>query len=159
MLEYPVRNIRNDPEGEEITHIKLWNPLPFIPADVSSCSNDLLQVTFTPTANMFRTLCLTVLFLSCLTSAASIRHAANIKHPRARTAGSTSPQPDYACTNDIDWFGDRYNTEDCMAAVQRLWNTAVSQYQSSEFEFLAPGATNKTTLPTIQTPQRYSSGQ
>lgn len=46
-----------------------------------------------------------------------------------------------------------------MAAVQRLWNVAVSQYQSTEFEFLAPGATNKTSLPTIRTPQRYSSGQ
>ena len=156
-----MRNIRNDSQREETTHIKPWSPLPFPLANDTSCSNDLLQVTFTPTANMLLTLCSTTLFFSCLTSATSIRHAhaANIRHPRAFTAGSTSPQPDYACTNDIDWFGDRYNTEDCMAAVQRLWNTAVSEYQSTEFEFLAPGATNKTTLPTIQTPQRYSSGQ
>ena len=59
----------------------------------------------------------------------------------------------------MDWFGDKYNPEDCMAAVQRLWNVAASQYETTQFEFLAPGATNTTTLPTIQTPQRYSSGQ
>ena len=106
---------------------------------------------------MLRTLCPTALFLSCLTSAATIRHG-SIRHPRA-FSGSTSPQPDYACTDDLDWFGENYNKEDCMAAVQRLWNTAVNQYQGTQLEFLAPGATNKTTLPTIQTPQRYSSGQ
>ena len=102
---------------------------------------------------MLLTLCPTILFLSCLTSAASVRH------PRAFTAGSTSPQPDYACTDDVDWFGEKYNQEDCMGAVQRLWNVAVSAYESTQFEFLAPGATNTTTFPTIKTPQRYSSGQ
>ena len=152
MFEYPVGNIRNDRQREEITHIKLWSPLPFTLADGSSCSNDLLQVTFTPTINMLLTLCLPILVLSCLTSAASIRH------PRA-FAGSTSPQPDSACTNDVDWFGDNYNAEDCVAALQRLFNMAAAEYGSTQFEFLAPGATNKTTLPTVQTPQRYTSGQ
>lgn len=46
-----------------------------------------------------------------------------------------------------------------MAAVQRLWNVAAVSYGTTQFEFLAPGATNTTTLPTVQTPQRYSSGQ
>lgn len=102
---------------------------------------------------MLLTLCPMILFLPCLASAASVRH------PRAFTAGSTSPQPDYACTNDMEWFGEDYNKEDCMAAVQRLWNVAAAQYGTAQFEFLAPGATNTTTLPTVQTPQRYSSGQ
>ena len=148
-----MRNTRDDGQREEITHIKLWSLLPFTLADDSSCSIDLLQVTFTPTTNMLLTLCPPILLLSCLTSAASIRH------PRASAAGSTSPQPDSACTNDIDWFGDGYSTEDCMAALQRLFNLAVAEYGSTQFEFLAPGATNKTALPTIQTPQRYTSGQ
>ena len=109
---------------------------------------------------MLRTLCPTILFLSCLASAASARHsgAFGVKHPRA-FAGSTSPQPDYACTTDLDWYGDNYNQEDCMAAVQRLWNVAAANYGTTQFEFLAPGARNTTTKPTVQTPQRYSSGQ
>ena len=153
VFEYPVRNIRNYPQRKEITHINVGAPLPFTLADHSSCGNDLLQIIFTLTVNMLLNLCPTILFFSCLASTASIRY------PRAVVEGSTSPQPDYACTKDGDWFGESYNQEDCMAAVQRLWNVAVSQYETTQFEFLAPGATNTTTLPTVKTPQRYSSGQ
>ena len=60
------------------------------------------------------------------------------------------------CTNDYDWTGAAYDPNDCLSAVERLENTDLKVFKSIEFEFLAPGATRRSSLPTIRTPRRYT---
>ena len=82
----------------------------------------------------------------------------SINFPRA-SSGSTAPQPDYVCTNSVDFVGDAYRNEDCKATVQRLYNVEAVQHGATEFEFLAAGATNTTGRPAMQTPRRYTVGK
>ena len=65
----------------------------------------------------------------------------------------------YACTNSMDWMGDGYNNEDCRAVVQRFFFVEVSKHHQAEFEFILPGAENKTDKPMMPTPRRYTVGE
>ena len=123
----------------------------------SHLDNDHLSSPSTNTAIMLLIVCSTLLFASCLTSALTIPSLRTLNLARA-FGGTTSPQPDHACTKDAQWLGDGYSQENCMATVQRLWNADVSTNDHTQFEFLAPGAQNKTSLPAMQTPRRYVSG-
>ena len=86
------------------------------------------------------------------------------KHTLA--AGSSCPndfrelqsEPHFECTHSIDWRGDGFNTENCLAAIQRLYNVEVTKHGNTEFEFLLPGAIPYTSNPVMQTPRRYSVG-
>ena len=62
------------------------------------------------------------------------------------------------CTNDYDWTGAMYDPNDCLSAVQRLENTDLKFFKTIELEFLAPGATRTSSLPTIRTPRKYTVG-
>ena len=62
------------------------------------------------------------------------------------------------CTNDYDWTGARYDPNDCLSAVERLEKTDLKFFKSIELEFLAPGATRRSSLPTIRTPRKYTVG-
>lgn len=68
-------------------------------------------------------------------------------------------QPQVECTSSIDWKGDGYNNEDCRAAVQQLYNVEVFKHQGANFEFLAKGASPKTSHSTMTTPRRYTYGK
>ena len=72
--------------------------------------------------------------------------------------GGLQSQPHFECTYSIDWAGDGFNTENCLAAIQRLYNTEVTKHGNTEFEFLLPGAIPYTSNPVMQTPRRYSVG-
>ena len=60
------------------------------------------------------------------------------------------------CTKDYDWTGAMYDPNDCWSAVERLEKTDLKFFKSIELEFLAPGATRRTSLPTIRTPRKYT---
>ena len=97
----------------------------------------------------------TLLLVSTATSA-------SVQTPAARNCplgGVGGELPTWGCTNSIDWLGDGYSNSDCVAVVQRLYFVEVAKHSSREFEFLRPGATNKTDLPVMQTPRRYTVGQ
>ena len=51
-----------------------------------------------------------------------------------------------------------YDPNDCLSAVQRLEDTDLKFFKSIELEFLAPGATRKSSLPSIRTPRKYTVG-
>ena len=85
---------------------------------------------------------------------------------RTLAAGSSCPnilgglqsEPHFECTQSIDWRGDGFNTENCLAAIQRLYNVEVTKHGNTEFEFLLPGAIPYTSNPVMQTPRRYTVG-
>ena len=60
------------------------------------------------------------------------------------------------CTNGFDWAGAMYDPNDCLRAVERLEDTDLKFFKSIELEFLAPGATRTSSLPTIRTPRKYT---
>lgn len=60
------------------------------------------------------------------------------------------------CTKDYDWTGAMYDPNDCLSAVERLEKTDLKFFKSIELEFLAPGATRRSSLPTIRTPRKYT---
>ena len=62
------------------------------------------------------------------------------------------------CTRDYDWTGAMYDPNDCLSAVERLEKTDLKFFKSTELEFLAPGATRRSSLPTIRTPRKYTVG-
>ncbi len=76
-----------------------------------------------------------------------------------RAIGGIQGNPHFECTPSIDWVGDGFNSEDCRAAIQRLYNVEVTKHGSAEFEFLLPGATPTSSNPVMKTPRRYSVGQ
>lgn len=82
--------------------------------------------------------------------------ASTCKRPQTQLAGSTSQ---FACTDSIDWIGDGYNNENCRATIQRLYNVEVTKHKKQQFEFLLPGASNKTDNPVMQTPRKYIVGK
>ena len=78
--------------------------------------------------------------------------------PTCSQKGSHEGEPLYGCTDSIDWMGDGYSNEDCRAVIQKLFFLEVTKHGDSEFEFLLPGAKNRTDKPVIQTPRRYTVG-
>lgn len=89
---------------------------------------------------------------------ASIR-TSQTGHSCPVTIGGLQGNPHFECTPSIDWVGDGFNTENCRAAIQRLYNVEVTKHGSTEFEFLLPGAIPYTSNPVMKTPRRYSVGQ
>ena len=71
---------------------------------------------------------------------------------------SYESEPPYGCTDSMDWVGDGYKNEDCRAVIQRLFFVEVTKHGSSQFEFVLPGAENKTDKPIMRTPRRYVVG-
>ena len=65
----------------------------------------------------------------------------------------------YGCTDSIDWKGDGYSNSDCLAVIQRFFFVEVVEHGQKEFEFLSPGASGTSGLPTMQTPRRYTVGE
>lgn len=93
-----------------------------------------------------------------------VAFSSNIQLPTASTCKRPQTQlaarnAEFACTNSIDWVGDGYNNDDCRATIQRLYNVEITKHGRQEFEFLSPGATNKTALPAMRTPRRYIVGK
>ena len=60
------------------------------------------------------------------------------------------------CTSDYEWIGPQLDPNDCLSAVERLENTDFKFFKSIEIEFLAPGATRMSRLPTLRTPRKYT---
>ncbi len=98
------------------------------------------------------------IWLLRLASSAGIQlpAASTCKRPQTQLAGSTSQ---FACTDSIDWVGDGYDNENCRATIQRLYNVEVTKHKKQQFEFLLPGASNKTDNPVMQTPRKYIVGK
>ena len=106
-------------------------------------------------SSMLSLIIISLWFMLSLVSSAGIplSGVSTCGNPRAQFGNDV---PKFACTNSIDWVGDRYNNEDCRATVQRLHNVEVAKHQKQEFEFMLPGAINKTNLPLMQTPRKYT---
>ena len=88
--------------------------------------------------------------------------SASVQAPAARNCplGDVGGKlPTWGCTGSIDWLGDGYSNSDCVAVVQRLYFVEVAKHSNRQFEFIRPGATNRTDLPVMQTPRRYTVGQ
>ena len=89
-------------------------------------------------------------------------YAATLQTPSTQSCarlGLGAGQPQYGCTNSIDWRGDGYNNNDCRAVVQRFFFAEVTEHGSQEFEFLAPGANRTTGKDVKRTPRRYTVGK
>ena len=107
------------------------------------------------------------MFVSIVSFAVVFVGLASGANKRALPAGSSCPhilgglqsEPHFECTYSIDWRGDGFDTENCQAAIQRLYNVEVTKHGSTEFEFLLPGAIPYTSNPVMHTPRRYSVGQ
>ena len=89
--------------------------------------------------------------LSHLTAAASLIQPAT-------TQNSSNPLAAPVCVSTDDWLGTRYGRHSCRQAVQRIISDEVDAHGEREFEFLAPHAEPIHTLPTMQTPRRYTGG-
>ena len=108
-----------------------------------------------------------MMFLNLVSFALIFIGLASGANKRTLDAGSSCPnilggpqsEPHFECTHSIDWRGDGFNTENCLAAIQRLYNVEVTKHGNTEFEFLLPGAIPYTSNPVMQTPRRYSVGQ
>ena len=62
------------------------------------------------------------------------------------------------CIDWREWISNGYVASDCHQAMRLFVLDEVLTHMDKEFEFLAPGATALHTLPTMQTPRRYTVG-
>lgn len=75
----------------------------------------------------------------------------------AQNASNAAPQR--AFIRSPDWVGNVYVASDCEQALWRLVRDEVLVHGDKEFEFLAPNTAPFHTLPTMQTPRRYTVGK
>ena len=77
----------------------------------------------------------------------------NASHYKCNCAPTDNDEAWYSVPPDLKW---RYDTT-CYEAI-KLFHKEQQRYDAQEFEFLAPEATPKTKLTTMQTPRRYTFG-
>ena len=71
----------------------------------------------------------------------------------------SSVSVDGDCIDWREWLSNGYVASDCQQAIRLFVLDEVLTHMDKEFEFLAPGATALHTLPTMQTPRRYTIGR
>ena len=64
---------------------------------------------------------------------------------------------EFDCVPTGDWISTGYVASDCRQTIRRFIHEEVF-HMDEELEFLAPGSAPIHTLPTIETPRRYSVG-
>ena len=62
------------------------------------------------------------------------------------------------CTDSSAWIGTGSSSVDCMAAVQRLYDTEVRFHQDADFEFISPRAPVRV-QESMKTPRKYTVGK
>ena len=62
------------------------------------------------------------------------------------------------CTNSPGWIGPAFNRHDCDDALNNFLVANVTEFEGTEFEFLAPGAFPMHAIPVVQTPMKVTSG-
>lgn len=65
---------------------------------------------------------------------------------------------DFDCVARSDWIGMGFIARDCQQVIERFVHEEVFQHLDQELEFLAPQVSPYHTLPTVQTPRRYTVG-
>ena len=64
------------------------------------------------------------------------------------------------CTTSQSWVGDGFDRNDCIRAIDQLYNVDMLPRQSKQYEFLAEGARGVFwRLRKVQTPKKYIVGE
>lgn len=71
----------------------------------------------------------------------------------------TSRNRDPPCTGSFDWLNPKFDSSDCVAAMNKFYRLDVARHGARDFEFVGTSGIYKTKLPKMRTPRRYTVGR